>query len=412
MRIAILTTGNEIMAGNVIDSNAAWLSDKCWLLGHNVALHMGVGDNEDDIIESLEYASKRVDCVIVSGGLGATVDDITLQAAANFFDRIMVYHEDIWEGIKAFFQKINRVCSENNKKQAYLPDGAVALENKLGTAPGVKIKYNDVDYYFVPGVPKEMKQIFDDSIYPWLKEHSVSGGYYQKFLRCFGLPEATFDQMISKIDFKDVELSFRVSFPEIKIKLVARSAVVEEAKKRVEDAADSIRKVLGNYVYGEDEMPLAEIAGNLLKNKGYRLSVAESCTGGIIASQVTDIPGSSEYFERGYVTYSNRAKVQNLGVSEETLKKYGAVSEEVVKEMASGVKRVSGTDIGIAVTGIAGPGGGSKEKPVGTVYLAIDGPNGVKVSQFLYPRERTWFKELVATTSLDMLRRYLLGIDL
>lgn len=412
MKIAILTTGNEVMAGNIVDSNAAWISDKCWMPGHNVNLHMAVGDNEGDIIGALKYASVLSDVVILSGGLGATVDDITLESASKYFDLPMELHEDIWHGIQAFFKEINRVCSENNKKQAYLPKGAKALQNSIGTAPGVQINHKGVEYFFVPGVSKEMKHIFNDSIFTWLEEKSETPGYYQRFLRCFGLPEATFDQMIRDVKHDGVDLSFRVHFPEVKIKLISRAKDQNDAKNQVDKVTSLIKEKIGDFIYAEDDIELEEVVGNILIDKGYELVVAESCTGGLIANRITNVPGSSEYFDRGFVTYSNRAKRDNLGVPEDTLVKHGAVSSDTVKAMAGGAIKKSVADIALAVTGIAGPKGGTKEKPVGTVFIAVAGSKGIVSRHYFYPRGREWFKEIVAETALDMLRRYLLDLEI
>lgn len=395
------------MSGNIVDSNASWISDRCLLLGHNVVLHMAVGDDEAAIAEALKISSDKADVVVVSGGLGATVDDLTLKAAADSFGLEMKFHEDIWNGILGFFKKVNRICSENNKKQAHLPDGAIALQNSVGTAPGVQLNFKGTEYFFVPGVPKEMKQIFDDSIRPWLKEKADQPGYYQLFLKCFGLPEATYDQMIRGIDLKGVHLSFRVSFPETKIKLVSRSDSVDKSRRLVEDAALNIREILGDYIYGEGEETLEMVVGNMLKNKNYHLTLAESCTGGLISNMLTDVPGSSDYIERGFITYSNRSKVEVLGIPEKILKEHGAVSAEVARAMAEGALMVSGADVALAVTGIAGPAGGTKDKPVGTVHIAIAGPDGVVHQQYHFPRDREWFKKIVAAQALDMLRKCL-----
>lgn len=414
MRIAVLTTGDEIMAGNIVDSNAAWISDKCWLLGHKVVLHMGVGDDAVAIGEAVKECGAKADAVIVSGGLGATVDDITLESAARGLGLEMVLHDDVWNGIKDFFKQVNRVCSENNKRQAYLPKGATALVNRVGTAPGIQLKHNGVEYFFVPGVPKEMKQIFEDSIFPWLEKHIdvPSHCYFQKFLRCFGLPEATFDQMIKGVEHEGVALSFRVSFPDVKIKLVARSKNEKESKRSVEKASADIRKILGDFVYGEDDETLEVVVGNLLKNNKYSLATAESCTGGLISDLITNVPGASHYYKRGFITYSNEAKIADLGVPKDVIDKHGAVSEETAVAMAEGARHKSGADVALAVTGIAGPSGGTKEKPVGTVHIAVAGPKGTVERHYVYPRDRISFKEIVAAQALDVLRRYLAGLEM
>lgn len=408
LNIAIVTTGDEVMAGNIPDTNATWISDRCWMLGHTMTLHMAVGDNTAAIGNAVIYAASKADVVIVSGGLGATVDDITLASAADALKLKMIYHENIWKEIQEFFDRVGRDCAENNKRQAYMPEGAKALPNKLGTAPGIWLNHNGKDYFFLPGVPKEMKYIFDNSIFPWLAKHSGRPAYFQKFLKCFGLPEATFDAMISDLKFEGINLSFRVTFPETKIKLVARSESEEESKELVAKAADKIRERLGSHVYGEDEETLEEVVGNLLISKKYNLAIAESCTGGMIANMITNVAGSSSYFERGYVTYSNESKIELLGVKPAVIKEHGAVSKETAIAMAEGARKMSKADIAVSVTGIAGSTGGTPEKPVGTVYIAIAGPKGTIVKHYIYSRERIWFKKLVSAGALDMVRRYLI----
>lgn len=412
MKIAILTTGNEIMAGNITDSNAAWISDKCWMLGHRVSLHMAVGDNEAELTGALKYAADHSDIVIVTGGLGATVDDITLATAAKLLGLKMEFHEDVWCEIKNFFKEINRVCSENNKKQAYMPQGAKELKNRVGTAPGIRLNHKGKEYLFLPGVPEELKQIFNDFIFSWIKEKSDMPGYYEKYIRLFGLPEATYDQMIQDIEYEGVDLNFRVHFPEAKIKLAGRAEEKEMAKYQVDKAVTLIKEKLGDFIYAEDDIELEEVVGNILINKEYELVVAESCTGGLIANRLTNVSGSSAYFDRGFVVYSNKSKRDNLGVPEETLTRFGAVSSEAALAMSEGAISKSVADIALAVTGIAGPTGGTKEKPVGTAYVAVTGPKGSVCRHYVYPRSRKQFKEIVAETALDMLRRYLLDLEI
>lgn len=407
MQIAIVTTGDEIMSGNVADTNSAWIADQCWMLGHKVVWHGGVGDNKKDIGDALKLASERADVVLVSGGLGATVDDITIESAAEAFGKKLVFHDEVWQEIQGFFRRVGRECSLNNKRQAYIPDGGKALPNKVGTAPGVQVKLGKAIFFFLPGVPAELYQIFNDSILTWLEGRSQ--GYAQRFLHCFGLPEASLDQRLKGIDLGDVVLSFRVTFPEIKIKLVVRGSGlgVREGEKMLAEAETKIRERIGEYIYGVDNETLEEVVGNLLKNKGYKLAIAESCTGGLISNMVTNVSGSSGWFERGVVTYSNQSKVDILGVREDTLKARGAVSAETAGEMAEGVRKISGAEIGLAVTGIAGPTGGTPTKPVGTVFIALATPTDTKVHELHFQRDRRSFKLLAAYQALDIVRRYL-----
>ena len=403
MKIAIVTTGDEIMSGNVVDTNSAWLADKCWMLGHEVVWHGGVPDREDAIGEMCKLAAEYAEIVFVSGGLGATLDDITVESAAKAFGKKLILHEDIWNGIQAFFKKVGRECTDNNKRQSYIPEGGKPLTNRVGTAPGVQVKLGPAIFFFLPGVPRELYQIFNDSIFPWLKEKAGEHIYSQKFLRCFGIPEASFDERLKGLELGDVRMSFRASYPEVKIKLVIGKT--EEELKKTEML---IRKRLGDHIFGENDDTLEAVVGKLLQKKKMTLAVAESCTGGRIANLLTDVPGASQWFERGIISYSNVSKTDMLGVKEETIKEHGAVSEECAKEMAEGVRKVSGASLGLSVTGVAGPSGGTKENPLGTVHIALASESRTRHISYYHPRERDLFKALTSYEALDLVRRYLL----
>jgi len=410
MKIAIITTGDEVMSGNVVDTNAAYLSDKCWMKGHEVVWRFSVCDKTDDIASACKLAADKADVVFVTGGLGATADDITLEAAAKAFGKKMIYHDDIWRGIQSFFKEIGRECTENNKRQAYLPEGGKALKNTVGTAPGVQVKLGGAIFFFLPGVPKELYQIFGDSIDVWLEKNSTKGIYRERFLKCFGIPEASLDERLKGVDLAGCRLSFRVSFPEIKLKLVVRAASKAKADAAILKAEKNIRTRVDEFIFGSGEETLESVVGKLLANKKLKLASAESCTGGLIASKLTDVSGASAYFERGFVTYSNESKIAELGVSEAVIKKHGAVSRECAVAMAEGARKVSGADVALSVTGIAGPTGGTKEKPVGTVHMAVATKNGTAHAVYCHPRDRASFKILVAFEVLDLLRRELLKL--
>lgn len=403
MKVAIVTTGDEIMSGNVVDTNSAWIADKCWMLGHKVVWHVGVPDEGKTIGEACKIASKKAEIVFVTGGLGATADDITVESAVMAFKKRMILHEDIWNDIQLFFKRLGRECTPNNKRQAYLPEGAKPLQNRVGSAPGVMVRFGKATFFFLPGVPKELYHIFDSSIQPWLEKKSAK--YHQKFLRCFGIPEASFDERLKDVKLGSVRLSFRVTFPEVKIKLVARG---KNVAREIIKAEKEIKNRIGDYIFAEDETTMEAKVGVLLTKKNLKLSIAESCTGGLISNMITNVSGSSNYFERGVVSYSNKSKIEILGVDEEIIKKYGAVSKECAVKMAEGVRLISGSDIGLAVTGIAGPTGGTLEKPVGTVHIAISTKDGIHHKDFCQQRERTAFKMVVAYQALDMVRRYLI----
>lgn len=408
MKIEILTTGDEVMQGVIVDTNTAWIAERCHALGHDVVRHTSVGDDSQAIGEVLLSASKRAEVVIVTGGLGPTADDITVEAATRAFGIALVRDEAVLEEIRSVFARIGRPMSPSNEKQALIPEGARVLANRVGTAPGIQVRLGSAEFFFLPGVPKELFQIFDDAVMPWLSKGS-SSAMAERVLCCFGIPEASIDERLQGVDLCGARLSFRVRFPEILLKVVARADGVASAKGIADAAAAAIRGRLGVVVYGEGETSLAAVVENLLADRGMTLAVAESCTGGALSSAITDVPGSSAVFERGVVCYSNRSKMELLGVSEETLRAHGAVSRETAMAMAEGVRRISGAAIGVAVTGIAGPGGGTPEKPVGTVHIALTTPEGTADHEFHFQRDRIWFKQAVAWTALDILRKYLLG---
>lgn len=406
MDIEIITTGNEIITGLVVDSNKAWMSERCQMLGHRITRHISVGDEFVAIGAVLKESCARAGCVLVSGGLGPTSDDITVEAAARAFGIKLALDEAVLKDIRDFFGRAGREMSAANEKQALIPEGGQALANRVGTAPGIRIKLGSAEVFFLPGVPKELFQIFEDSVMPWLAE--VSNTHYeQKVLRCFGKPEADIASILKDAPVGEASLAYQVKYPDILLRLTAYDTNDEKARRCVEDAAHAIRALLGPTIYGEGDAAMHEVVGVMLQRAQARVAVAESCTGGLLASLITDIPGASEYFERGLVTYSNESKMQMLGVSPETLRANGAVSRETAMAMAEGVRRLAGTTFGVALTGIAGPGGGSTDKPIGTVHIALATPDGTLAEHHVFARDRRWFKLMAATTALDMIRRHL-----
>lgn len=408
MRIEIITTGDEVMQGVIVDTNTSWIAKRCHSLGHEIVRHSSVCDDIFAVGDLLIEASRRADAVIVTGGLGPTADDITIEAAAQAFGVKLKMNEEVLKGIYDFFQRIDRPASLSNDKQALIPEGGQVLQNLVGTAPGISVKLGHAQFFFLPGVPRELYQIFTDSVVPWLACNAAVV-MSERVLRCFGMPEATLDERLRGLDLGDTRLSFRVKFPEILLKVVARAKEFVDAECAVAAAADGIRKRLGPIVYGEGETSLAAVVGNMLVEQSMTLAIAESCTGGLLASMITDIPGASTWFERSVVCYSNRSKVEMLGVSKELLEKHGAVSAEAAMAMAEGVRRISNATLGLAVTGIAGPGGGTPEKPVGTVHIALATPSGTNHQRHIFNRDRLWFKQIVSWTALDMVRRYMIG---
>lgn len=410
MKIEILTIGDEILSGNIVDTNFAWLGEYLWSRGFELHWHTSVGDEPEEITQALLNVVGRSRAVIVTGGLGPTADDITIEVAAKAFGLPLVLHEGALQKIKDRFRELGREMTPNNIKQAMMPDGARIIPNKNGTAPGWTVVFRNTHYFFLPGVPREMKEQFEKTVYPTLVQVTQNKDqFHQKILRCFGAPEAAIGQKLEGIDLGGVDLAYRVFFPEILLKVSARGEDKTLLESRVDEVVREIYQRLGHIVYGEGEEGLPAVVGRLLREKKATLSVAESCTGGRLASLITDCPGSSDYFDRGIVTYSNQSKRDLLGVPEETLKKFGAVSSETALAMAKGIREKAKTTYALAITGIAGPGGGSPEKPVGTVHVAIDSDLFSGTREFHFPTGREWFKLLVSYMALDFVRKRLMG---
>lgn len=413
MKILLLMTGDELLAGNIVDTNAAWLADQCWMLGHQVIRKITVGDDADAIGAACREAAALADAVIVSGGLGATTDDITVESAAKAFGAPLILDAAAWQGIQDFFKSRGRTCTENNKRQAMFPTGATALSNTVGTAPGVQWPVGNATFFFLPGVPRELKHLFSEHIYPWLKSRATEL-YAEQRLHCVGMPEATIGQMLEALDLGPIRLSYRAHFPEVMLKMVGRGAT---AAQDVTTATARIRQALGTVVYGDGEDTLAQVVGRMLTARQETVAVAESCTGGYVSNQITNIPGASAYFDRGAVTYSNQSKIDWLGnhphsgVEGATLAHIidtnGAVSAECAEAMAAGIRKAAGSTYGLSVTGIAGPDGGTPEKPVGTVFMGLAHPKGVDVSKHFYPQSREMFKVGVSAVALNALRLYM-----
>lgn len=408
MKIEIITTGDEVVQGVITDTNSAWIAGHCAKLGHEVIRHTSVADYTDAIGDALTSAGGRADAVIVSGGLGPTSDDLTIEAAARAFGVKLIRDDGVLQDIREFFARVGRPMSSSNEKQALIPEGGEVLTNRVGTAPGISIRLGNAQFFFLPGVPMELYQIFEDSVLPWLEAHAA-GGMCERILRCFGCPEASIDEKLKGVDLTGTRLSFRVKFPEIILKVVARTDTPSDANEAADAAAQAIHERLGDIVYAEGETTLSQVVGTMLEERGLTIAVAESCTGGLMANIITDVPGSSAYFERGVVAYSNRSKTELLGVAEKTIEAHGSVSSQTAISMAEGIKKISGASVGVAITGIAGPGGATPAKPVGTVYIAIATPKATKAHEYHFGRDRLSFKQVVAWTALDIVRRYLLN---
>lgn len=413
MKLGILTIGNELMNGRIADTNASFIAREANQQGWNVEAIMSVGDDLDAIKDRLNYLLSMTDAVICSGGLGPTADDITTEAIAKAFNLPLYTDENVLNYIKDIFTKFNLRWVENNAKQAMFPQGAEVLPNARGTAPGFCLPVNGKLIFVIPGVPSEAKLMVTNGVFPLLRKHFPQDELYiiKQTIRTFGLGEAAVDDKVKDIDFQSlgVSIGFYPVFPENHIVLIAQSKNQDEARKNLQKAVNEVSARLQHHIFAYGEQTLEEVIAGLLTEKKLTIAVAESCTGGMITSRLTDVSGSSDYLERGLVTYSNAAKIGMLGVPAEIIEKHGAVSEETARLMAEGVRKLAGTDLGISSTGIAGPTGGSKEKPVGTVYIALADSRKTICRHYAYRWDRQRNKSIFAEAALFLLKNFLEG---
>lgn len=412
MTAEILAVGTELLMGQIANTNAQYISGKLAELGINVYFHTVVGDNAARLEETLKRALNRSDIVITTGGLGPTKDDLTKETISKTMNRNLVLHEDILEDIKDFFAKKHRAMAEINIKQAYLPENSIVIPNPNGTAPGCIIEDGEKAVIMLPGPPKEMQPMVEETVFNYLKQ-KTGVILVSKMLKIFGIGESDIEtRLMDLIDSQsNPTIAPYASQGEVTVRVTARCINNDEASEMLSPVVDEIKRRLGAAVYSEDGQTLEKVVFGLLKENGLVLATAESCTGGTLAGRITDIPGSSEVFERAYVTYSNRAKVEDLGVSPDTLDKYGAVSRETALEMVNGLKQKTGASVGVAITGIAGPGGGTEEKPVGLVFVAAYVKDKVICKKLELAGNRERIRNDACLHALDMIRRLILGIE-
>lgn len=414
MNFEILSVGTELLLGSIVNTNAQYLSRRLSELGFNVYYTTVVGDNPDRLKAALELAAGRADAVITTGGLGPTVDDLTKETIAAYCGKKCVLDDESRQRIIDRFSKNHTEIPENNFKQAEMPEGCIILKNNNGTAPGAIIESEKCTFIMLPGPPSEMKPMFDESVIPYLKKFS-DGVIRSRSIRVFGLGESKVDEMLGDLMNKshNPTVAPYAKIGQVELRITAKSDTVENAKAMLTPMEQKIRDMLGDRVYGTGiDNSLENVVVELLRENGLTAATAESCTGGMIAEKITRIPGSSECFGCGYVTYSNEQKMRLLGVKKETLDKYGAVSEQTALEMSRGARETSGADIAAAVTGIAGPGGGSEEKPVGLVYISICTKDVHKVFKYNFAGNREMVRERTSLYALDLIRRSVLGLDL
>lgn len=409
MKVEIITTGDEIMGGVTLDTNFHWAAEKLVGLGFDLRFHTTVGDDEENITEAFRTATKRAQAVIVSGGLGPTSDDLTAAVASRFFGVPLELNSVALDMIENRFNERGYRFSEINKKQAYVPQGSKILENFWGTAPGFQFEKEGVIFFFLPGVPKEFKAMIEEYVIPELERRSTERKKYKtRMIKTFGLRESEVAERIHGVEREGIRIGYRPHFPEVHIRISGYADTEDEAEKLVSRPVEEIASRLSEYVFSNDEATLEEVVGKLLSQKKLTIAIAESCTGGLVSNRITNVPGSSNYFERGIVSYSNESKIEILEVPKELIESVGAVSAEVVEAMAEGIRKLAHSDIGIAISGIAGPGGGTEAKPVGTVFIGISHEKGVSSRRFQFKGTREEIKLISSEVALDRIRKFIL----
>ena len=421
MRAIVITIGDEILIGQIINSNASWLSSELFSLGVRVERHITVPDTETEIVKEFRDAYKKYDIIIVTGGLGPTHDDITKTCISKFFKSPLVIDRKILRDVKSIFRRRKIPMAENNISQAMIPRISKPLTNKAGTAPGILIDKNKKIFCAMPGVPYEMKYICVHSLFPYINQKYKNSKnkkvLLQKTIHTIGISESLLSHKIGDINNivrkdkdSEVKLAFLPANFEVRLRITVEARDIDTARKLIRSSQKKLKDKIGKYIYSTDESPIEKAVGDLLKVKKLKLSIAESCTGGLIASKITDVNGSSKYFLEGMVCYSNISKQRILGVKAKTLKAYGAVSEQSAIEMAEGARKKSSSDVAVSTTGIAGPSGAARGKPVGLVWIGYSDRDKSFAKKFVFVKDRLRNKEMMSKTALDLLRKELLGI--
>jgi nicotinamide-nucleotide amidase len=408
MTCAVLCIGTELTRGELVDTNGPWLAAGLTDLGFEVVEKATVDDDRQRIIAAVKRLATFARVIVCTGGLGPTTDDLTSEAVAEALGVPTERHEPSIDHIRRRLEKLGRTVSPTNAKQADFPRGAEVLANPVGTAPGFQVKIGDALLFFMPGVPREMTRMFEEQVVPRIRPLAPNESY-QVRLRSFGLPESVVGERLGGVEeaFPGVTIGYRATFPEIEVKVLARGkrdGGEDAARDLCQRATAEVRTRLADVIYGEGHDTFAGVVGRALRARGFTLAIAESCTGGLVGHMVTREPGASDFLLVDAVTYANSAKTALLGVGEDVLRGHGAVSAEVAAAMAEGVRRVSGADIALSLTGVAGPSGGSDEKPVGTVYIALASAKGTIVKHRAFGGDRLQIQTLASYAGLLLVR--------
>lgn len=419
MNIHLLTIGDEILIGQIIDTNSAWMSRQLNLRGFRVTGKSSVSDTREAIVAGLEQAARFADVVIMTGGLGPTKDDVTKKTLADYFGSTMSFHQETWDRMAAYFAKIGRKLPDAAVIQATLPDDAVLLTNKVGSAPGMWFERDGKVFVSLPGVPFEMEYLMTAEVLPRLSERFPGRPIAHRTLRTAGEGESNIAKRIEAFEDslpENIKLAYLPSLGQVRLRLTGRwdsDPLPPDAETRLNELLDTqaaeLLAIIPDLVYGRDEESLEQVVGALLRERNLQFATAESCTGGYVAHLITSVPGASDYFPGSIVSYANRAKEQLLGVHPDTLARFGAVSDETVREMVAGALPALGADVALAISGIAGPDGGTPEKPVGTVWMAVGDRSWIVSEKHVFGRDRTKNIQMAGVYGLNLVRKFLLG---
>lgn len=412
MRAELLAVGSELLTPLRQDTNALYMTERLADAGVEVGARVTVADDPGLLESAFRVALSRADLVVATGGLGPTEDDLTREAAAAALGRGLVRDEAYLEALRVRFAKYLRPMAKTNEKQADLIEGATFIKNPRGTAPGQWVEKDGKVLVLLPGPPVEMKPMFEEDVLPRVRERAGGRLLRRRILKIASMSESDVDQALAPLyrTFTNPRTTILSAPGQVELHLTAYGEGEAEAEDRLEELAAGMRGLLPGRFFTEDDRELPEVVAALLRERSLHLALAESCTGGLLGARLTEVSGASHFLERGFVTYSNRAKAEELGVAEALLERHGAVSEEVAAAMAAGARRVAGVEIGVAITGIAGPDGGTAEKPVGLVFVALDGAAGTRARRALFPGNRERIRYQATQAALEMLRRGLLGL--
>ena len=412
MLVEIITIGDEILIGQIVDTNSAWMAQQLNLSGFRVKQITSISDDENHILKALEEASKRVSIVLITGGLGPTKDDITKKTLCKYFNSSLVFNNEVYHDVEKLFHDRGIEVSDINRAQAEIPSNAVALRNLVGTAPGMWFEESGIIYVSMPGVPYEMMHLMEKEVLPKLTAHFKSPNILHHTLLTQGIGESVLAEKISAWEDAlpaNIKLAYLPSVSSVRLRLTGIGEDRFNLQKVFDEQLAGLKLLINKYCYGENDETLASVLGNLLKGANKTIATAESCTGGQIAAMITQVSGSSKYFKGSIISYSNEVKVKQLQVLQDEINIYGAVSKQVVEAMAKGVQKKLDVDYAIATSGIAGPDGGSKEKPVGTVWIAVADNQHVYSKQFIFGKNRDRNIQAASLTALNLLRRFILG---